>query len=134
MRLLLRFCVELVEARVISSDPFIELLEKIVDQCDISKNGKITEETFATENQSIARSELFLSVFLDVLPFMGKMLFNRHKPRFFVMLALVKDVFNTRKSSLSTSATQFLAVFEDVCIFPFISPTFPRFFSPKYFF
>jgi hypothetical protein len=110
MRLLVRFCVELIDNNVLESDSYLELLERIVEQCDPSKNGKMGTEV-AASGACVARSELFLSVILDTLPFIGKKLCQVSKVRFNSILTTLDDIFRAREEQLSVSARKMLTTF-----------------------
>ena len=99
MRLLFRFGAELIESNVIKSDSYVELLLKVVEQCDPDKNGKMVD-TSATDSACSARSELFLSVMLDLIPFIGKILCEHHKDNLCSILETLSQIFQKRESTL----------------------------------
>ena len=112
MRLLFRFAAELIGSNVVTSDAFVALLEKVVEQCDPQKNGKMTDDN-ASASACSARSELFLSVVLDVIPFVGRILCEHHKDKLVVILESLSQIFQNREEIL-IPALKMLSAFNKV--------------------
>jgi len=102
LRLLLRYCVELIETRVLTSDSFVELLEKLFPL--FSGLNDVAE---------LPKCEFYLSIILDVLPFAGRMLFNRHKKVLFSLMELLTETIRKREKILPYATRKLLTIFHN---------------------
>jgi hypothetical protein len=102
LRLLLRFCVELIETRVLVSESFVELLERTLPL--ISNLEEVAE---------LPRCEFYLGVILDVIPFAGRMLFNRHKKVLLSLLETVSETIRKREQILPLATRKLLTIFHN---------------------
>lgn len=92
----------------------MDLIDRIVEQCDPLKNGKMNTNEAATTSACNARSELFLSIILDILPFIGKLLCQKQKDFLCNILETLKNIFNVREETLPPAARKMLSTFNQV--------------------
>ena len=111
---MLRFCAELINANVLTAESFTDIIGKIIEQSDPEQNGKMAENGAASVSACSARSELFLYVIIDILPFIGKTLFQKDREFLCNAMSQLQRIFRSRTEVMPTEARKMLSVFNQV--------------------